>query len=90
MITDILSSSAAGGCPPQLPHGLTLSPRVPSPHGESTSFSDTGSYKENDISDDGEGQNHYTYLYQIFFQSMSEQFLCLDNVLKRWATEQLH
>merc|ERR1711971_489315 len=49
MITDILKSSAAG-----LPHGLTLAPRVPSPHGESTSFSDTGSYKENDISDDGE------------------------------------
>lgn len=54
MMSDILSSSAAGLAIPQLPHGLTLSPRVPSPHGESTSFSDTGSYKENDISDDGE------------------------------------
>ena len=54
MITDILSGAAQGlplplGLPPA---SLASLHRVPSPH--DTASSDAGSYKDNDISDDGE------------------------------------
>jgi len=54
MITDILSGASAGlplplGLAPQFPPSMH---RVHSPH--DTASSDAGSYKENDISDDGE------------------------------------
>lgn len=56
MITDILSGAAAGGLPLPLglhpPASLASLHRVPSPH--DTASSDAGSYKDNDISDEGE------------------------------------
>merc|ERR1711892_347322 len=57
MITDILSGASAGlplplGLPPSSLSSLSSLHRVHSPH--DTASSDAGSYKENDISDDGE------------------------------------
>jgi len=53
MITDILSGAAGLPLPLGLPPAsLTSLHRVPSPH--DTASSDAGSYKDNDISDDGE------------------------------------
>ena len=64
MITDILSGAAQGlplplGLPPA---SLASLHRVPSPH--DTASSDAGSYKDNDISDDGEdGEYTFTLMY---------------------------
>ena len=59
MITDILSGAASAGLPLplglqplQAPASLASLHRVPSPH--DTASSDAGSYKDQDISDDGE------------------------------------
>ena len=41
--------------------------RVPSPHGDRDSSDDAGSYKDNDLSDDGEGNINFYLLYCIKF-----------------------
>ena len=61
MITDILSPPSSGLRLEQFAAAHHLG-RVPSPHG--TASSDAGSYKENDISDDGEG--NLGFLLYIF------------------------
>ena len=66
MITDILSPPQSSmGIPPglrieQFAPAHHLAARVPSPHGDRDS-SDAGSYKENDLSDDGEGNFYLNY-----------------------------
>ena len=65
MITDILSPPASVA----IPGGLRIEGfaaahhlgRVPSPHADRDS-SDNGSYKENDLSDDGEGNSFFLIL----------------------------
>ena len=54
MITDILSPPTSGGLRLEQFASAAHLGRVPSPHG--TTSSDAGSYKDNDISDDGEGE----------------------------------
>ena len=73
MITDILSGASAGlplpmGLAPQFPPSMH---RVHSPH--DTASSDAGSYKENDISDEGEEGKPNEAIVKTYFHSEVNQ-----------------